>query len=507
MHVVPEILPYGAWTSPITAAAAAEAGGNPAWVERFGGELWWTESRPTENGRVALVRRPPDGPARDVVSAEWNVRNRLHEYGARPWARVSEGLVAFTNWADQRVYVVDVDGTGEPRAVSPEPSERHGWRYGDLMPGVVPGEVWCVRETVTGDKPTDIRRDLVAVGDGWVRVLGASHHFMTGPKVSPDGRWAAWIGWDHPNMPWDGTELCVAEIQADGTFGPHRVVAGGPAEAVCQVEWEGDADLLALSDPDGWWNLFRYGLDGSVKNLAPVEQELGGPLWRVGARFFAPVDSSVGAGRYVALRGRTLVVVDERSGTVTEVDSDLSVWSADLVVADGVVYSVAGSPLVEQAVVGLDLSRGELTAYTPQESPVDPAYLPVPVERVFPGPDGRQVPAYVYPPTNPDHKAPEGELPPYTVMVHGGPTARFAPAVNLDIAFFTSRGFGVVAVNYGGSTGYGRAFRETLNGQWGWWTCRTAPPWRRRWRRRARRTRTGWRSRAAAPAGGPRRRR
>ncbi|TCO60927.1 alpha/beta hydrolase family protein [Actinocrispum wychmicini] len=455
-----EILPYGAWKSPVSAADAAAAGGGPDWVEWSFGEVWWAESRPTENGRVALVRAAPDGKPVDVLSAEWNVRNRLHEYGGRPWTRLSATQVVFTNWDDQRVYVAEVGGT--PRPVSPEPQRRHGLRYGDLMPGQ-DGEVWCVQETVTGDLPTDIRRDLVALGADKPRVLGASHHFMTGPKISPDGTKAAWIGWDHPNMPWDGNELCVADVLADGTFGPHRVLAGGPREAVCQVEWEDAGHVLALTDPDGWWNLFRIGLDGSSRNLAPGEAEIGGALWRVGPRWFA----ALGSGRFAVLRSGSLAILDERSGTVTDVDTDLTAWRSDLTVGNGVVYSAAGSPTLETAVVGLDLSRGEVTAYTSQESPVDPAYLPIPQERVFPGPDGRDVPAYVYPPTSPDHAAPDGERPPYVVFAHGGPTSRFGAVLNLDIAFFTSRGIGVVAVNYGGSTGYGRAFRERLTEQWG----------------------------------------
>lgn len=452
-----EILPYGAWKSPVSAAAAAAAGGGPEWVEWAFGEVWWAESRPTEDGRIALARAPGE----DVLPAGWNVRNRLHEYGGRPWARLSPTRVAFTHWDDQRVYVAEVGGTPEP--LSPEPERRHGYRYGDLMPGR-DGEVWCVRETVTGDLPTDIRRDLVALGgpDG-LRVLGASHHFMSGPKISPDGTRAAWIGWEHPNMPWDGTELCVADIQPDGTFGPHRVLAGGPREAVCQVDWEDDSHLLALSDPSGWWNLFRIGLDGTSRNLAPCEEELGGAMWRVGPRWFA----ALGAGRFAVLRSGVLAILDEKSGTVTDVDTDVTAWRADVWAGDGVVYGAAGSPTLDIAVVALDLSRGELTTYTTQESPIDPAYLPVPEARVFPGPDGRQIPAYVYPPTNPDYDGPADERPPYMVYAHGGPTGRFSAVLNLEIAFLTSRGIGVAAVNYGGSVGYGRAFRESLNEQWG----------------------------------------
>ncbi|ONI80024.1 acyl-peptide hydrolase [Actinosynnema sp. ALI-1.44] len=451
-----EIASYGTWVSPITAAAAAAAGGGPDWVDLYGTDVWWTESRPAESGRVALMRKPADGDAHEVLDARWSVRNRLHEYGSRSWLVLPDRVV-FTNWADQRVYQAGWDGA-DPEPITPAPEREHGWRYGDLLAGR-DGQVWCVRETVTGDAPTDIRRDLVALAGGQVRVLGASHHFLSGPKHSPDGRHAAWIGWDHPAMPWDAAELCVAPIRPDGTFGPHRVVAGGPREAVCQFEWEDSASLLALTDPDGWWNLHRIGIDGTSRNLAPADLELGGPLWRMGCRWFTPL----GSGRFAVLRsGGQLAILDERSRTVTDVDTDLTAWRPDLVAADGVLYSAAGSASLPVAVVGLDLSRGEVTTYSPQVPPFDPALLPQPRERVF-----GKVPAYVYPPTNPGYTAPDGEKPPFVVYVHGGPTGKYTPTVNLDVAYLTSRGIGVVAVNYGGSTGYGRAFRESLNEQWG----------------------------------------
>ncbi|MEU5695314.1 prolyl oligopeptidase family serine peptidase [Actinosynnema sp. NPDC020468] len=457
-----KIAPYGTWTSPIDAADAAAAGGGLQWVDLHGGSTWWAEGRPAEGGRVALVR---DGV--DLLPPPWNARNRVHEYGGRPWVALDtpEGTrVAFTHWDDQRVYLFDPERP-EPAAITPEPERRHGHRYADLTAGPGGTEVWCVRESVTGDARTDIRRDLVAIPlDGSpVRVLASSHHFMTGPRVSPDGTHYAWIGWDHPNMPWDGSELCVAPVGS----GEHRVLAGGPTEAVCQVEWDLPVDgrppaLLAITDPDGWWNLFRIGLDGVATNLAPGEHELGGPLWRLGHRYFA----TISPGRHAVLRAGALAVLDERSGTVTDVDTDLPVWHSQLAVHDGVVVSGAAGPRAEASVVALDLSTGELTHLTSHAATVDPAYLPVPVERVFAGPDG-DVPAYVYPPTNPDFAAPQGELPPFVVHVHGGPTGRSMAVLDLELAYLTSRGVGVVSVNYGGSTGYGRAFRERLREQWG----------------------------------------
>ncbi|MFB9904037.1 prolyl oligopeptidase family serine peptidase [Allokutzneria oryzae] len=466
-----KIAPYGTWASPITSAEAAAVASGPQWVGLHSDELWWAEGQPAEGGRVALFRGRTGEPPRRVLGSPWNVRNRVHEYGGRPYVVLDGPRVVFTNWDDQRVYLLDLSGPdAEPVPLTPEPSARHGLRYGDLVAPPGGTEVWCVREEVTGPAPTDVRRSLVAIpldaGDGpaTVRELVASHRFLTAPQCSPDGKHIAWIGWDHPAMPWDGTELCVATVYQDGAVGSRRVLAGGPNEAVCQVEWADNDSVYAITDPDGWWNLFRIGLDGTRRNLAPIEDELGGPLWKLGARWFAPL----GDGRLAVLRAGTLALLDENAGTITDLDVPLPVWMSPLAASGTVIAGVASGPTSHGAVLRLDLATGECAQVTsPPPGLDDPAWLPVPEARVFTGPDGQRVPAYVYPPTNPDFAAPEGELPPYVVHVHGGPTGRISGTLDNEFTYFTSRGIGVVAVNYGGSTGYGREFRERLRGQWG----------------------------------------
>ncbi|MGX7828248.1 prolyl oligopeptidase family serine peptidase [Actinokineospora sp. 24-640] len=456
------IAAHGAWESPIDAADVARASSTPAWVTQHTSGVWWTRSCPDEGGRLAVMREGRDGPVR-VLGAPWNARNRVQEYGGRPFVLLGDRLV-FTEWSDQRLYALDTGADGaQPLPLTPAPAREHGLRYSDLTAGPGGTEVWCVRESVTGDAPTDVTRDLVAVSlTGGVRELGASHHFMTAPSPSPDGRFAAWIGWSHPEMPWESTELCVAAVGADGRLGPHRVVAGGPGESVCQVVWEAPDSLLAVTDPGGWWNLVRVGLDGSVATLAPGEHELGGPLWQLGRRWFAPL----GGGRHAVLRSGRLAILDERSGTVTDVDSDFAVWTADLHAADGVIAGCAAGPRTDWTVLTLDLSTGEQRELTTATTP-DPRYLPEPEHRVITSPDGHGVPVLLYPPTNPDFTGPPGTAPPYLVYPHSGPTTAFHTALDLDIAYFTSRGLGVVAVDYGGSTGYGRAFRELLAQRWG----------------------------------------
>lgn len=458
-----ETAPYGTWSSPISATDVAAARKEAQWLDVVDGEAWWAEARPAEGGRIALVRRRNDGRTEEMLPAPWNARNRLHEYGGRPWL-VHGGSLFFTHWNDQRVYARELAG-GVVSAITPEPPVPQGIRYGDLRPGTK-GEIWAVRETSTGPRRTDVRRDHVALGAaGEPRPLAATHHFLTAPQLSPDGRHAAWLGWNHPAMPWDGTELCVSEVGADGTFGPHRVLAGGPDVSVCQLEWDSAGSLLAMLDPEGWWNLHRISLDGHAENLAPIAAELGGPLWKVGSRWFVPL----GAGRHAVLNSGRLAVLDEHTRTVTDVPGPLTGWATTFAAFDGGVAGIAAGPHRDHVVIRVDLPAGTITELGQDvaAAAIPAGYLPVPRERFFTGADGEQIPAYLYPPANPRYTAPDGELAPCLVHVHGGPTGRHSPVLDLDFAYFTSRGIGVVAVNYGGSTGYGRRYRERLREQWG----------------------------------------
>ncbi|MDQ1035133.1 dipeptidyl aminopeptidase/acylaminoacyl peptidase [Streptomyces sp. V3I8] len=470
-----QTLAYGSWPSPIDAALAAAHDGHPDHVGFVGDEAWWTEPRPAEDGRRTLVRRRPDGAEEQVLPAPWNVRSRVIEYGGQPWAgAVGDGgpVVVFVNFADQRLYAFDpADPAGGPRPLTPVSSVGGGLRWADPQVRLDRDEVWCVLEEFTGEGPGDVRRLVAAVpldgsaaGDrSAVRELTDDRNrFVTGPRVSPDGRRAAWLAWDHPRMPWDGTELLVADVADDGTLGEPRRAAGGPDESVAQAEWGRDGSLLYSSDRTGWWNLYR---DGAA--LCPREEEFGGPLWTIGRRWFAPLDSGLIA--VVHGRGATaLGILDPESGEVVDAAGPWSEYEATLAVDGSRVVTVAASPRSAYEVVELDARTGRARVVgAAHNDPVDPSHYPEPQIRTFTGPAGREVHAHVYPPHHPGHVAPGGALPPYVVWAHGGPTSRSPLVLDLEIAYFTSRGIGVAEVNYGGSTGYGREYRNRLREQWG----------------------------------------
>ena len=447
---------YGAWPSPLSAADVAAGTVHVSWPRLAEGDVWWVEGRPAEAGRNVIVRRLADGTMRDVLPAPWNARTRVHEYGGNPWL-IAAGAVVFTNFDDQRLWRLDPGG--EPLALTAEPAEPAGARYADLL--LVGDEVWCVREL---HEAGVVSRALVAValdGSGHVRVLVTDTHFLAHPRVSPDGRSLAWVGWDHPQMPWDGTELRVATIDG-GLVGAPRTLLGGPQESVLQPEWLDDRTLVATSDRSGWWNLVRVGLAGDVTPMQPAEQEFAGPLWMLGMTWCARLDD----GRVVALHGDQLSVISPY-GALTDLDLPCTSWSPMLHTDGRRVVTIGGSTTAPPSVVVLDADGGCEIVHVSAEVGVGAEWLPIPTRRTFPSAGDRLVHALIYPPTSPVSRAPEGELPPYIVFVHGGPTSQASHVLDLEKVFFTSRGIGVVDVDYAGSTGYGRPYRDALRGQWG----------------------------------------
>lgn len=446
--------PYGSWPSPISARDVARA------AVAFGfavacddGSVWWQEGRPDEGGRITIVR---DGA--DLLPAPWNARTRVHEYGGRSYLPLPEGRFVFTNLADQRLYLVAPGD--DPVALTPD----NGDRYADLSLSPNGETVWCVRERHSGD---GVSRAIVAVSlspDDPVRTLVTGSDFYAFPTLSPDGRWLAWISWDHPRMPWDGTELHIAPVS-----GPtdSSLVMGGPSESVLAPLWADDVSLYAISDVSGWWNLYYVGLDGSAPEpLFPASEEFAAPLWQLGGRPFATLPN----GDLVVLHGRgeqRLAVLDPASGELADLDLPYQAYPSGLSAGGITVAAVAGSPSDPMSVIGVDVATGTARVLRANASPTaDPAWLPAP-EPLSITRNGDVVHALLYPPASPEARAPEGELPPYVVRVHGGPTSASVPLLELATLYFTSRGIGVVELNYGGSSGYGRAYRDRLRGQWG----------------------------------------
>lgn len=461
------VAPYGEWVSPITAADVARSRVRLSGV-RWGpdGSLWWAETRPAEGGRTVVVRHDPDGHREDVLPAGYSARTRVHEYGGGAWTPVGPHEFVFASWDDQRLYGVKQN---EVRPLTPAPDQPQGIRYADLVLTASGNEICCVRERATG--ATSVRRDLVAVALGAEpaepRVLASDGHFLSNPRPAPDGRHLAWLTWEHPRMPWDGTELRVAQIAADGSLGPARTLAGGPTESLFQPEWVAADRIVVASDASGWWNLVEVDLAGQLRELWPAAEEFGEPAWVFGMA----THGRLASGQIAAVHGRgqrRLSVFDPGSGMVRDLAPELTGWEAQLAVRGQLVAGVAGSATATPSVVVVDTASGAVRQVRePDGSELDPAYLPQPSEEVFRGLDGQEVHAIVYPPTNPDYTAPSGQRAPCVAFVHGGPTAQSRAGLDLEIAYFTSRGIGVADVNYGGSTGYGRAYRQRLLGAWG----------------------------------------
>ncbi|MGV9303083.1 S9 family peptidase [Nonomuraea sp. NPDC003727] len=434
------------WLSPISTTDVASSGLRLAWPTVSGEEIWWTEDRPDEGGRTTIVHGAADGTRTELLAAPWNARSRVHEYGGQPYLVTPRGVV-FVNFADQRLYLVT---SGEPRPLTAD----DGSRYADLHLG--DGRLWCVRERHDGK----VTRAIVSIpldgGDAGELVTG--NDFYASPTLSPDGRHLAYICWNHPRMPWNGTELRVVRL----SDGDSWTVKGGSTESVLAPQWKDDSHLYLVSDSSGWWNLYLIGIHGtSLQALHPAEEEFAGPLWFLGGQPY----QVMGDGRLAVLHGRgdlRLGLLDPRTGVLNDLDVPYSGWdpalSADGTMLAGVAYGGA----IPRSVARIDTVTGRVEGLRRDITELpDVAYLPTPEPVEFTGRLGRQVHAFLYRPIHADGAAP------YVVFVHGGPTAHSGSALDLEKAFFTSRGIGVIDVNYGGSTGYGRAYRDRLRGQWG----------------------------------------
>jgi dipeptidyl aminopeptidase/acylaminoacyl peptidase len=482
--------PYGEWSSPIQAADVARKQTGLTFPAIDDSGVWWQESRSAEGGRITVVRQGPDGIPRDMLPMPWNARTRVHEYGGRSYLPVPGGLV-FINFDDQRMYRCAATGGADPEPLTQGAGPDVANRFADLVLSPDGREVWCVRETHLGvGEGARIRRAIVAVPldgsaatDGRaIRVLVLGSDFYAFPTPSPDGTRLAWICWDHPRMPWDGTELRVAALDGNGPVddpNQQQVIMGGDTESVLAPVWRDDRSLYVVSDCSGWWNLYQADLLNFPRALCPREEEFASPLWQLGQSPYAVL----GDGRIAVTHGTgetRLAVLDPDTGELTDVDLPHRVFTAGLAASGQHVVTIAGGAAIPTTVIEVAIpAAGHPGSQTPtipvvvrelnhsEEALPDLAYLPAPGPAQLTGPSGSVVHALVYPPANPAFTGPDSERPPYIVWVHGGPTSQVLPRLDLEKAFFTSRGIGIIDVNYGGSSGYGRAYRERLRGQWG----------------------------------------
>lgn len=454
--------PYGTWRSPITSDLIVSDSIVIGQAALDGADVYWSELRPAEGGRSAVVRRAPDGMVLDVIPAPFNARTRVHEYGGGAYG-ADRGIVYFSNFTDQRVYRQEAGA--EPRPLTPAGA----YRYADYCFDRGRGSIICVREDHTGGgepRNTIVRISATAAGNDAGAVLVDGNDFYSSPRLSPDGRALAWLTWNHPNMPWDGTELWVADVRDDGALGERRLVAGGPEESIFQPDWSPDGVLHFVSDRNGWWNLYRE-RDGAIEPLCEMEAEFGRPQWIFGMSSYAFASGGRIACAYLQQGIGRLAVLEPGSPALKELALPYTSY-ADVRASGNTVVFVAGSETQMPCVVRHDLASGHTEVLRrSSDTEIDPGYLSRPEALEFPTSGGRTAHAIFYRPANKDYRAPEGEKPPLIVKIHGGPTSAATATLSPGIQYWTSRGFAVADVNYGGSTGYGRAYREHLNGNWG----------------------------------------
>jgi dipeptidyl aminopeptidase/acylaminoacyl peptidase len=456
----PNVAPYGSWKSPITSDLVASSEVGLEQVRLDGDDIYWIERRSQEGGRKVIVRRSPDGRVADMTPVGFNARTRVHEYGGGDYA-VSNGTMVFSNFTDQRLYVQR--SGSEPRPLSPAVE----MRYAD---GVIDRQrnlFFCVREDHTSHSEainTVVSIDLNAGNAGKIMVSGSD--FYSSPRLSPDGSRLTWLTWNHPNMPWDGTELWVGKLTGDGSIGETVRVAGGVNESIFQPEWSPDGTLYFVSDRTGWWNIYRW-RDDEVELLCPMDAEFGQPQWVFASALYGFASETRIICSYTKNGRDYLATLDTLTKMLNDIELPFTAISQVRVTGDRVVF-IGASSTEPASIVSLNLTTKKRDVLRrSRETALDSGYLANPRAIEFPTEGGLTAHGYFYPPRNRDYAAPANEKPPLVVMSHGGPTSSSSASLKYSIQYWTSRGIAVLDVNYGGSSGYGRAYRERLNGQWG----------------------------------------
>ncbi len=455
----PYISAYGSWLSPITADLIVQETIGLGQARWDGDDLYWLESRPAESGRSVLVQQSAGGQICDRLPPPWNVRSRVHEYGGAAFT-VYQGTVYFVNFADQRIY--RQTGIAEPEPITPEGP----YRYADLQYDHYHHQLIAVRENhSTAGEPINTIVSINLNNPQEQQILAAGQDFYASITLSPDGGKLAWLSWNHPSMPWYGNQLWMAKWQADGMLSTAQVVAGGPEESIFQPLWGPGGNLYFVSDRSNWWNLYLW--DGTdVLPMYTMEAEFGLPQWVFGSSTYGFTD----AGELICTHSQNgLWYLNKlHEGKLTTLELPYTDIADPQVQGQQVVF-IAGAAKTPTALVKLDLATGEIfTIRQSSQIQLDPAYFSQPEPIIFPTNDDKVAYGFFYPPCNPDYTGPPGTKPPLVVRCHGGPTAAASSSLSLGrIQYWTSRGFALLDVNYGGSTGFGREYRCRLDGSWG----------------------------------------
>jgi dipeptidyl aminopeptidase/acylaminoacyl peptidase len=464
---MPTEAPYGSWKSPITSDLIISGSIGVSLTgldgdgsgEGSGQNIYWTESRPTEGGRMVIVRRSPDGATEDVIPPPFYARTRVHEYGGGE-SLVDRGVIYFVNFRDQQLYRV-VPGE-EPVQVT----HSEGMRYADFVIDRARNRLICVREDHS-QAGREAVNTIAAIDltTGNETVLVSGYDFYAAPRLSGDSR-LCWLAWNHPNMPWDGCELFVASVDPDGSLGYTRPVAGGTEESIFQPQWSPDNVLYFVSDRSGWWNLYRWS-GNAIEPLVTREAEFGRPYWQFGMSTYDFESASRIVCTYCEAGTWHLALIDTRTKELRDVETPFTAFGG-IRARNGRAYFTAASPTEPAALYSIDLATGALDVLKRSTNvTLDPGYISPPETIEFPTTSGLRAFGFFYPPANLDFSPPAGVKPPLLVMSHGGPTSATSATFSLRTQYWTSRGIAVLDVNYGGSTGYGRAYRERLKDSWG----------------------------------------
>ena len=465
---------YGSWKSPVTSDLIVAESIGLGGVVLDNDDIYWLEMRPAEKGRSVIVKRAPDGTTQDVtppLTSGYNVRTRVHEYGGGAYT-VHNGVVYFSNFADQQLY-----GQRAPQSQPAPFTHTTGLRFADGIVDTQRQRMICVAEDhrAAGEAINSIVSLALAaphssVNTNPITTLADGHDFFAAPRLSPDGQQLGWLTWDHPLMPWDGTELWLADVSEDGTLHHPRVIAGSANESIVQPQWSPDCTLHFLSDRTGWWNLYCW-RNERAELLCERAAEFAQPQWVFGQSTYAFLDATTILCSFIERGFAQLATLDVTSGKLEVIATPYSRIDG-IKTANGRAVFVAGSPTESTCIVMYDAhSKSFTTLQQSNKLALDAAYISAPQAIEYPteylAENGLTAHAFYYAPKNKDFSAPADEKPPLLVMSHGGPTAMAAPTLDLEIQYWTSRGWAVLDVNYGGSTGFGRAYRERLKGNWG----------------------------------------